>query len=325
MVQKQAIIKSVIFHVVIVVAFVVSIPYLSQGIAPEQPILTVDIVNSTPETNLEEGIKGKAQPAAPTESAPTESTEEDTAEDTPPPAPPTSPPAAPKVVEAAEAVAVPDAELQKVKPKEPKPNVEAPLRRPVRKSPAFKKRQQEQARLNSALADLTERSSQQRRKQEDKDKKKQAAKDKLDQLLKKQAEKEKQTVADADPADTEETSETLIGQALNTRPKSSGALGVSDIDRLRNHIRDCWSPPPGASGADALIVDIIVRLDEDAQVQGVEVVDKARLRSDATFKAAAQAAQRAMFDCSPLPLPSDEYDTWKELEFEFNPSFITRS
>ena len=32
-------------------------PLLSRDIAPEQPILTVDIVNVAPETNLDEGVE----------------------------------------------------------------------------------------------------------------------------------------------------------------------------------------------------------------------------------------------------------------------------
>jgi hypothetical protein len=49
------------------------------------------------------------------------------------------------------------------------------------------------------------------------------------------------------------------------------------------------------------------------------------MQSDATFKAAARAAQRAIFDCSPLPLPLDQYEVWKELPFAFDPRFITRN
>ncbi len=109
------------------------------------------------------------------------------------------------------------------------------------------------------------------------------------------------------------------------RERTSSALGVSQTDLLRNHIAQCWNPPAGASGADALIVDIIVRLNKRAEVKDVEIVDEARMRSDGTFQAAARAASRAIIDCSPLPLPLEGYETWKELQFEFNPRFITRS
>ena len=59
MVSLQAILKSVIFHVTLVAVFLFSIPFLSRDIAPEQPTLTVDIVNTVPQTNLDEGVKAK--------------------------------------------------------------------------------------------------------------------------------------------------------------------------------------------------------------------------------------------------------------------------
>ncbi|MCE2517704.1 MAG: hypothetical protein J4F41_07715 [Alphaproteobacteria bacterium] len=178
--------------------------------------------------------------------------------------------------------------------------------------------------MTSKLQDLTERKKQQRRAEQEKEKKKQEAKAKLNKLLEKQA-KKKQDTADADRQEAEEKIEDLIGQALNTPRKTSGALGATVIDQLRNHLAICWSPPPGAAGADSLIVDIIVRLNNRAEVQDVEIVDKARMNRDSTFKAAARAARRAVVDCSPLPLPLDNHDTWKELQFEFDPRFITRS
>ena len=59
MVRLSAVAKSLIFHVLWWAGFVVTMPFLSRDIAPEQPILTVDIVNKLPETNLDEGVEGK--------------------------------------------------------------------------------------------------------------------------------------------------------------------------------------------------------------------------------------------------------------------------
>lgn len=328
MVRSPAILQSVTFHVALVVAFAVGMPYLSRDIAPEQPVLTVDIVNTLPETNLEEGAEGKAKPAS--KPAEEDKVEEQEAPPPPPkPAPAPAPKPVPQIDQTAEAVptekpvAAPEKppEKPKAKPKAPKP-ISAPPKRPVQKSPEFKKRQQEQAQLTSKLQDLTERKAEERRKKEEKEKKKKEAKDKLKNLLKPKDKKKNDT---AEREETEEKMNDIIGQALNTKPKTSGPLGVSVTDRLRNHLAVCWSPPPGASGADALIVDIIVRLNNRAEVQSVDIVDKARFSGDGTFKAAAQAAVRAVRLCSPLPLPLDKYDTWKELQFEFNPAFITRS
>ena len=195
--------------------------------------------------------------------------------------------------------------------------VAAPPKRPQHKSPATK-RQKQQAVLTSKLQDLTRRTQEQRRRQQEEDEEKKKAREKLEQLVAEKQEQDRQE----DKEDTQEKLEELVGQALNAPRRDSGALGVSEIDRLRNHLAACWSPPPGAAGADALIVDIIVRFDAKGVVKNVEIEDKSRFRRDETFRAAANAARRAVFDCSPLPLTAQE-DT-NALVFGFNPRFITR-
>ena len=331
MVRLSAVAKSLIFHVLVVAGFVVTMPLLSRDIAPEQPILTVEIVNTVPETNLDEGVEGKSEPKPQPKPV---------AEDkAPPPPPPPPPPPAPQpepepqpsvAEEVAEAVPVPVPEPKpekapkpKAKKTPPKP-VAAPPKRPIQKSPEYKKRQEQQAQLTSKLKDLTERQKTLRKQKEEEDRKKKEAEAKLTKLLEQQ-QKKKDEADQAERQETEEKMADLIGQALNTPRKKSGKLGISDRDRLRSHLAVCWTPPPGAAGADTLIVDIIVRLDKRAEVKDVEIEDKTRVQSDATFKAAARAAQRAIFDCSPLPLPLDQYEVWKELQFAFDPRFITRN
>ncbi len=332
MVRLSAVAKSLIFHVLVVAGFVVTMPFLSRDIAPEQPILTVEIVNTTPETNLDEGVEGKSEPKP--------QPEPKTEDKAPPPPPPPPPPPAPEpepepqpsqAETVAEAVPVPVPEPKPEKAPKPKTEkktppkpVAAPPKRPIQKSPEYKKRQEQQAQLTSKLKDLTERQKTLRKQKEEEDRKKKEAEAKLAKLLDQQQKKKDQ----ADQAEREETEEKmadLIGQALNTPRKTSGKLGISDQDRLRSHLAVCWTPPPGAAGADTLIVDIIVRLDKRAEVKDVEIEDKNRVKSDPTFKAAARAAQRAVFDCSPLPLPLDKYEVWKELQFAFDPRFITRN
>ena len=308
----------------------ISMPFLSRDIAPEQPILTVDIINKLPETNLDEGVEAKVEPKA-------AEVEEPKVETPPPapapaPAPPPAPAPAPEpapseAAEIAEAVPVPSVKPKPVKAPKPKAEsrpkpVKAPPKRPIKKSPEFKKRQQEQAALTSKLQDLTERQARLKREREEKEKKKKAAEEKMKKLLAAQKKEDKES---AERKEAQDKLDQLVGQALNTPRRTSSALGVSEQDMLRNHIGQFWNPPAGASGADALIVDIIVRLNKRAEVKEVDIVDKARMASDSTFRAAARAARSAVIESSPLPLPLDNYEKWKELQFEFNPRFITRN
>ena len=326
MTRTSAVIKSMVFHALVVVGFMVSMPFLSRDIAPEQPILTVEIVNTLPETSLNEGVKAKVEPKTPDIKA--EKPKPEVPKTPPPPAPPAPPPASePTPAVTAEVVPTPSVEPKPIKAPKPKAKavpkpVKAPPKRPTQKSPEFKNRQKEQAQLTSKLQDLTDRQERLKREQEEKEKKRKAAEEKMKKLL---VAKEKKDKEATDRQEAQDKLDQLVGQALNAPRRTSSALGVSQTDRLRNHIAQCWNPPPGASGADALIVDIFVRLNKRAEVEDVEIVDSSRMKSDKTFRAAARAAQRAVLECSPLPLPPDGYEKWKELQFEFNPRFITRS
>ena len=269
-----------------------SAPYLgSNELALEQAVLTVDIVETAPETNLDEGIDS-ASPEPKPEPEP-----EIVKVATPPPPPPPAPPK-----EASQVVKIPDL-------KEPAPeakaepeikqvaSLNAPPKRPFRQSPAYKKNKQKRDILRAQLQNLAE----QKRRQ-----KKQEAKPKAD-------------------IDIKAKLEQLRGQALNTQQKRDLPSGISLADKLRDHITKCWNPPPGAAGADTLIVDIIVRLNDKAEVIDVAIKDRARFARDGVFKAAANSARRAIFDCSPLPVPQEGNENWKELEIKFDPRFITRS
>ncbi|NBO19672.1 MAG: energy transducer TonB, partial [Proteobacteria bacterium] len=48
-----------------------------------------------------------------------------------------------------------------------------------------------------------------------------------------------------------------------------------------------------------------------------------KYQSDPFYRAAADAAVRAVQRCSPLTgLPSDKYETWKQMELRFDPKYM---
>ena len=115
------------------------------------------------------------------------------------------------------------------------------------------------------------------------------------------------------------------GNAVKAPPKKSIApVGIDDIARIQQHVSKCWQPPLGAAGNDTLIVDIFVSVNRDGEVLKADIEDRLRFNLDPYFKASAIAAQRAIVDCSPLPIPPQKYDQLKEFTFEFNPKFISR-
>ncbi len=112
------------------------------------------------------------------------------------------------------------------------------------------------------------------------------------------------------PPQPSNASSAPIGQQLTT----------SELDAVRSQISQCWFLDPGKKGADTIIVEIAVSLLPDGTVQSAEIVDQSRMYSDPVYRAAAEAAQRAILKCHQLRLPLDKYDLWKSTTFRFNPS-----
>jgi outer membrane biosynthesis protein TonB len=116
-------------------------------------------------------------------------------------------------------------------------------------------------------------------------------------------------------------SKTPSQQAASAAPTLSTRLTISEEDALRRQISQCWNMPIGARDAQNLIVEVIINVNPDRTVQHAEVVDKSRMASDSFFRAAAEAALRALYSpqCTPLELPADKYDQWKTIDFTFDP------
>lgn len=315
---KQPIALSLGFHILVVTLFTIGWPFFNSDETDIQPLIVVDIVRTVPNTNLAAAESGGK--AADVE-------QEETRKKPPPPPPPApvpkpvaqakpTPKATPKPV--ADAIEIlptktVSAPVTRPKPKAPQANkkpVSAPVSRPkppqkkAIPSPkvkpnklAQKSRQKEKAdALNGLLQNLAE-ATQAKEAEENQKAQKKALNKKLAQNL---------TAA--------------VGDALKT-PSSSSImpLGVSDIDRLRSHISKHWTPPVGAKGARQLKVDIFVKLERDGKVTRAEIVDKSRFNRDKLFSVAARAARSAILEASPLPLPAEKYELWKEFIFGFDP------
>jgi hypothetical protein len=117
------------------------------------------------------------------------------------------------------------------------------------------------------------------------------------------------------------TANDLIAGLAMSAPTLGDKMTISQVDRLRQQLSQCWNVPVGAKDADELVVDLRVEMNPDRTVRSVEILDKQRYRRDSFFRAAADSARRALYNpnCTPLALPPDKYDQWKELTIRFNP------
>ncbi len=93
----------------------------------------------------------------------------------------------------------------------------------------------------------------------------------------------------------------------------------SEKDAIASQVENNWYLDPGKKGFEDFIVDLRVTLARDGTVLTAVIVDQARMATDGQYRAAAEAARRAVLKASPLKVPPEKYDTWKNMLLHFNP------
>ena len=71
-----------------------------------------------------------------------------------------------------------------------------------------------------------------------------------------------------------------------------------------------------------MTVDIRIRMNPDGTYATLpQIRNTARMTTDPAFRALAESAVRALRDpaCTPLKLPYEDYDDWKDIIFAFTP------
>jgi hypothetical protein len=97
------------------------------------------------------------------------------------------------------------------------------------------------------------------------------------------------------------------------------------VDRVRDQVVRCWSIPAGVKDAQDKRVAVRILLNGDGSLRGAPRVEDARqFETDPAFRAVAESARRALYQCTPLKLPFDQYDTWKDITFIFDPKDVLR-
>lgn len=101
-------------------------------------------------------------------------------------------------------------------------------------------------------------------------------------------------------------------------------MTISEQDALRRQLTQCWNIMAGAKFAENIVVQIRISMNPDRTIKQASIADKGRYNRDSHFRAAADAAVRALRDprCTPLQLPPDKYDQWKTMVINFDPRDI---
>lgn len=117
----------------------------------------------------------------------------------------------------------------------------------------------------------------------------------------------------------ENAEEEVRGQTSGTEM----TMSVNEIDALRSRIAQCWNPPPGGLGAERIVVKLRMQLNEDGTLVGFPTVENSG--GSPFFRAAADSAVRAVYQCQPYPLPVEKYSLWRDMILNFDPSDMYRA
>jgi len=98
-------------------------------------------------------------------------------------------------------------------------------------------------------------------------------------------------------------------------------LTMSEEDALRAQLARCWNVMAGAKYAEELVVIIKAEMNPDRTVRQAMIADQLRYNQDSHFRAAADAALRALRNpnCTPLQLPPEKFEEWKTITIRFDP------
>ena len=112
----------------------------------------------------------------------------------------------------------------------------------------------------------------------------------------------------------------LFDKDSNNKENEITAL---EIEALKNQLYSCLNLNVGVANLKEIKPVIYIEVNPDRTVKSSKVVNKEKL-NDPSFRTAAEAAMRAVNnpDCSPLLLPADKYEQWKEINFTFDFSWM---
>jgi hypothetical protein len=293
--MRDALVYSVLSHAVIMMIGYFGLPYIQrEAVLTDTPIM-VEIVNVSELTNAPPP-KPEKNPPSKAEKKPPQPPKKPSQAAAPPPPPPAKDP---------EVAALPAEPKPQAKPKpkpeaKPKPKPEAkPKPKPIRKLAKAKPRRKPKPpdAFTSVLRTV--------------------------EKLKNRPPPKENKKKDKKP-EKKETFKQQMAQALMSRTARHDplrSLAISEIDLVRQQIRECWSLPAGAKEAENLSIEIKMAMNPDGTVRQARILDQNRLQSDPFFRAAAESALRAVLNphCNPLKLPPGKYQQWQNMILIFDP------
>ena len=98
-------------------------------------------------------------------------------------------------------------------------------------------------------------------------------------------------------------------------------LSQTDINRIQMHVTKYFNLSYSATEV-KIVIPLKISAKTDGTIKSARILDKSSYKKDKFYRAAADAARRAVLDSSPLPLPKGKEKKFQNFIFDFNTSFI---
>ena len=112
----------------------------------------------------------------------------------------------------------------------------------------------------------------------------------------------------------------------NESTETNAQLSISEIDLLIQQLSSCWSAPAGAVIKKGMVVKISAKIMPDRKVlyESGRIVDTNITQGNPFYGPITESAMRTLLnpECSPLRLPAEKYDLWKNLTIIFDHSIM---
>ena len=137
----------------------------------------------------------------------------------------------------------------------------------------------------------------------------------IDDILKNKDSTQKHQTPETQPKPVQQ-----VTRQASAAPNLAAVVTASEIEGVRSKIRPCWNTIGGGRDQN-LIITLLVTMNQDGTPVKAELKDTGRYNNDPTYRAAADAAHRAIMNprCQPWPLSPEKYNSWHTITFNFDP------
>lgn len=98
---------------------------------------------------------------------------------------------------------------------------------------------------------------------------------------------------------------------------TDATMTANEIDAFKVQISQCWRPPTGGLGSKNLNVKLRIKFKPDGTL--AKPPELANYSGSPFFRPAAEAAQRAVWQCQPYRMPKNKFATWQDMILNFDP------